>query len=203
MTDAARHFDVLGAFPDQSRARRAVDDLTRRGLTRANVKLVPPRSNDPVRVSEMEAEMQQEVSGGVVGPGVAMTTTQAKGAGLGVVGGAVVGLVAGLLLGAVWAFMLESAIPPMGRLAIVGISFMVAGAVIGFVGGGALAPRIDAAGHPGKMLDEKRLAGENDTLVAVHVADERQAEVARRVLESSGATRIDDIGGDGSPRSNG
>ena len=199
MTTAREH-DIVAAFPDEGRARKAVESLARRGVSKSHLKLVPPLTADPARVSEMEAEMQQEIGEGVGGPGVGfMTSSQAKGAFPGAIVGGFVGLVVGLIGGAMWGWLADSAISPMGRLAIVAVCFMIAGGTIGFIAGGALNPRMEGWRKPGGMLDERRLAGERDTLVAVHVTDDDEARVAEEVLQTAGATRIDAIDDEGSP----
>ncbi len=199
MTTAREH-EIVAAFPDERRARRAVESLTRRGVRKSHLRLVSPMSKDPTRVGEMQAEMQEEVAEGVGGPGVGfMTPSQAKGAFLGAILGGFIGLVLGLIGGAMWGWLVDAAISPTGRLAIVAISTMIAGGTIGFIAGGALMPRAEGRRKPGGMLDERRLAGERDTLVAVHVSDEDEAHVAEEVLKDAGATRIDAIDDEGAP----
>lgn len=196
----AREHDIVAAFPDERRARTALETLTRRGVRKSHLRLVPPTSDDPTRVAEMEAEMQEEVAEGVGGPGIGfMTPSQAKGAFPGALLGGFVGLVVGLIAGAAWGWLADSAISPMGRVAIVAVCFMVAGGTIGFIAGGALNPRAEGRRKPGGMLDERRLAGERDTLVAVHVSDDDEAEIAEEVLKAAGATRIDAIDDEGAP----
>jgi hypothetical protein len=196
----ARELDIVAAFPDERHARSAVDSLTRRGVRTSHLRLVTPTSKDPTRVGEMQAEMQEEVIEGVGGPGVGfMTPGQARGAISGAMAGGFFGLVVGMIGGAMWAWFGASAISPNGRLAIVAVSFMVAGGTIGLIAGGALRPRAEGRSKPGDMLDERRLAGERDTLVAVHVTDEEEAHVAEEVLKYAGATRIDALDDEGTP----
>lgn len=198
--DAARGYNVIGAFGDSQRARRAISDLSRRGIPEQRVRLLRKGQGDVTRVAEMQAEMAEEVTHGWAGPSVGfMTPSQAKGALFGTVTGAVIGLAIGLAVGAAWGLFTDSPISSLGRLAIGAACFLVGGATMGVIAGGALKPRIDGAEHPGRMLDERRLAGESDTLVAVHVDGDREAEVAQDVLTSAGAERVDAIVDDGSP----
>jgi hypothetical protein len=194
----AREHDIVAAFADESRARRAVDSLTRRGVNKSHLRLVPPTTNDPARVGEMQAEMREEAEG-LGGPAFFMTPDQAKGAIPGIVLGGLIGLVIGLVGGAMWGWLVDSAISPVGRLAIVAVSCMVAGSTIGFIAGGAVVPRVEGRAKPSRMLDERRLAGERDTLVAVHVTDEDEAHLAEEVLKDAGATRIDALDDEGTP----
>ncbi len=198
--DAARNYELVAAFPDGGRARRAVDDLADRGVKRNRVRLVAARGDDETRVGEMRAEMQEEVAEGFGGPSVGfLTPTQAKGAMSGTALGAIVGAVAGVVIGLMWGWLVESSISSVGRLIIAVACFVIAGATGGSIIGGALKPRRDAARHPGAMLDERRLAGETDTLVAVTVSDEEEASVVQRVLEGSGASRVDALDVEGEP----
>lgn len=196
----SREHDIVAAFPDEQRARTALESLTKRGVRKSHLKLVSPRSNDPARVAEMGAEMQEEVVEGVGGPGVGfMTPSQARGAFPGALLGGLVGLAVGLIAGAAWGWLTDSAISPIGRVAIVAVSFIVAGSTIGFIAGGALNPRAEGRRKPGGMLDERRLAGERDALVAVHVSGDDEAQLAEKVLRAAGATRIDAVDDDGAP----
>lgn len=196
----AREHDIVATFPDERRARTALETLSRRGVRKSRLRIVPPVSDDPTRVAEMEAEMQEEVAEGVGGPGIGfMTPSQAKGASRGAILGGLIGLAIGLIAGAIWGWLADSAISPMGRLAIVAVCFTVAGSTVGFTSGGALKPRAEGRRKPGRMLDERRLAGERDTLVAVHVSDDDEAEFAEQVLKAAGATRIDAIDDEGTP----
>lgn len=196
----ARGFAVVAAFHDHERAERAAKDLERRGLPKRRLHLVRPADHDPARVAEMRSEMQQEVDESVAGPGVGLfTPQQAKGAATGTFLGGVLGAAVGFAFGALWAFAFEASISAAGRMAIATLSFMFAGAVIGFVVGGAMKPRLDAAEHPGTQLDERRLAGERDTLLEVHVSSEDEAHMVEDVLEHAGAERVDAIGPEGRP----
>jgi hypothetical protein len=195
----AGNFDIVAAFRDPSSAERVAKDLERRGVSRRHLHLVRSKQPDRARVAEMRGEMQEEVDESVAGPGVVLSPEQAKGAGGGVLIGAIVGLAAGLAVGALWAFGFESAMSQSGRLFVAGLCFLAAGATIGFVLGGALKPRLDAAEHPGKMLDERELAGEADTLLEVHIENSDDAHMIEEVLERAGAERVDAVDREGTP----
>ena len=200
--EAARDYEVVAAFPDGRRAERAVDDLANRGLKRSSVRLVTPdeRTPDRVQVGEMRAEMQEEVTEGFAGPSIGFVTpSQAKGAVWGTLIGAVIGLVLGLAIGVMWGWFFESPISSFGRLAIAVICFVIGGATGGSIVGGALKPRRDAERRPGAMIDERRLAGERGTLVAVRVSDEEEASRVQHILEDSGAQRVDALDSEGAP----
>lgn len=198
--DAARDYELVAAFPDTQRAQRAVEDLTTRGLKQTRVRLVRPAADDRARIGEMRAEMQEEVAEGWAGPSIGFfTPSQAKGAAWGTIVGAVAGLVLGLAIGVMWGWLFESAISSVGRLAIAVVCFVIGGATGGVIVGGAMKPRREAGRRPAAMLDERRLAGEDATLVAVRVTDDEEARVVQHVLEDSGASRVDPIDVEGGP----
>jgi hypothetical protein len=197
---AQSNFDIIAAFPDPGRAERAARDLERRGLPKRHLRLVRPTQSDPARVAEMRSEMQDEVTEGVAGPGVGfLTADQAQGATGGAVAGTTVGLILGLLVGAFWAFALDSVISELGRIAISTVCFAIGGMIAGFVAGGALKPRLEGSRHPGRMLDERRLAGERGALLEVHVSSEDEAALVEQVLEDALAERVDAVDREGTP----
>ena len=196
----ANHYDIVAAFHDPGSAERVAKDLERRGVSRRHLHLVRPQEDaDPARVAEMRGEMQEEVDHTVAGPGVVLTSDQAKGATGGVLAGTIAGLVLGLAVGALWAYGMESAISEAGRMMIAAVCFAIGGMTVGFVAGGSLKPRMEGKHHPGRMLDERRLAGERDTLLEVHVSNEDEAHMVEEVLEDAGAERVDAIGREGTP----
>lgn len=193
-------YNVIAAFPDERRARSAVRLLTSEGLAESKVRLLLPTDGDPDQISELRAEMQDEIAEGWAAPSVGLATPQqAKGALWGTVAGTLLGTVIGAAVGAIWAFGFESTWSPVMRLLLVLIPFAVGGATAGIIAGGALKPRFEAQRGPHRSFDDKVLAGERDTLVAVHVDDARLAEEARRVLDGSGAERVDAVNADGTP----
>jgi hypothetical protein len=191
--------EIVAAFHNEQRARRAVENLTQKGVSRGHLRVVSSSERDRTRRDEMRAEMQEEVRDSVAGPGVMLSPEQSKGAFGGAIAFALFGAVIGFAVGALWAWGLESAISPIGRLAIAVATFTVGGATVGFVAGGALKPRLDAAEHPGAMLDERRLAGESDTLLEVHVDDGSEATMVEKVLKDAGADRVDALSDNGTP----
>jgi hypothetical protein len=86
------------------------------------------------------------------------------------------------------------------RVALAVIVFAIGGAAAGFVAGGALKPRVDAERiDPGSQLDEKHLAVERGTVVALHLRDRNTLDRAYRILADAGAERIDAVNADGTP----
>jgi hypothetical protein len=194
-------YNVVAAFPDTKRAKRAVERLQRSGVKMDNVRLLRPGMNrDRDRMSELRAEMQDEVAEGFGGPGIGfMTPSQAKGATKGIVLGTAIGVIVGAVIGVVWAFVGHSAIHPLLRFVIAFVPFAVAGATAGFIAGGAMEPRAEASFDPTRDMGDARLAAERDTIVAVHVNDPAAAERAQRVMEELGAERVDAVNADGTP----
>lgn len=196
----ARNFDIVAAFGDTGRAERVAKDLERRGLPKRHLHLVRPMLSDPARVAEMRSEMLEEVGEGVAGPGIGFVTSdQASGATGGALGGAIAGLVIGVAVGAVWAFAVDSAISELGRVLISALCFAIGGMFAGFVAGGALKPRLEATRHPGRMLDERSLAGERGAVLEVHVTNEDEAHLVEEILAHAGAERVDAVDREGTP----
>ena len=194
-------YNVIAAFPDAKRAQGAVRKLKAVGVDRSNVRVLRPGDgDDPDQISELRAEMKDEVAEGFAAPGVSfMTPQQAKGASRGVAIGVLAGVLVGLVAGLVWAFGADAPMSPLARFLIGAIPFVVAGTIAGAVAGGALQPRTEARHDSHRSFDDKRLAGEHDTVVAVHVGNKRVAERASRVLADSGAERVDAVNADGTP----
>jgi hypothetical protein len=186
--------NVVAAFDSGRQARSAVQDLAHHGVPGTHVRVVDPTDeSDPARVDELRAEMQEEAAHSVAGPAVGLfTPEQAKGASAGVLLGGGIGLAVGAVLGLIWASF-DGAMSAGGRFLIVAVTATMAGAVIGFVAGGAMKPRLDAKERPGEQLDERRMAGERSTIVEVRAADEHEAELAHSVLDRSGAVRVDEV----------
>jgi hypothetical protein len=193
-------FNVVAAFDDTRKAQRAVQKLEQSGVEKSNVYVLRPGvDRDPDRMSELRAEMQEEVAEGVAGPGIGfMTPDQARGATAGVAIGAVAGAFVGAVIGLVWAFAAQSDMSPVLRFFFAFVPFALAGGVAGLIAGGAFKPRAEAAQHAMPMDDQPPVA-ERDTIVAVHVNDPDTAERAQHVLEELGAERVDAINADGTP----
>jgi hypothetical protein len=198
---APQTHNVVASFEDRRVAQRAAEDLSRRGLPSSHVRIVRSGAlRDRARVGEFRDEMQDEVSGSFASPAVGlMTGEQAQGAVPGALLGTALGLLVGAGLGAGWAYLGDSPISEIGRFAIAAVCCMFAGATIGFVAGGAMKPRLEAAKQPGEMLDEKRLDAEATTIVAVERVGPEEAELAHAVLEGAGATRVSAVDADDEP----
>lgn len=193
-------YNVVAAFPDERRAEGAVRNLTSVGVNPSNVRLLHPGDGEhPDQVAEMKAEMQEEVAEGFTTPLAFVTPQQAKGAASGAMIGLIIGAALGALVGLAWAFGADAPLTTLGRFAIAIIPFAIGGSVAGAVAGGALKPRVTAQHMPHHEFDDAALAGERDTVVAVHVADRRQVEQACRILQDSGAERVDAVNAEGQP----
>jgi outer membrane lipoprotein SlyB len=111
--------------------------------------------------------------------------------------GTLIGGLLGLTAGLLWGFVGQGPLGATGRALIAFVPFLIAGAITGAIVGAAVKPR-EAVG-PVRELDDPVLAGERDTIVAVHVSDPDTAERAQHVLEELGAERVDAITADGTP----
>lgn len=193
-------FNVLASFEDEAQAERAVRRLEESGLRKDNVYVLHPGLNHNAdRMSEMRAEMRDEVTEGFGGPALGfMTPDQAKGAAGGTIVGTIVGGLIGVAIGVAWAFLGHTTIGPVARFLFAFIPFAVAGAIVGAIAGGAFKPRAEAERHS-IHFDDPALAAERDTIVAVHVNDVHAAERAQHVLEELGAERVDAVNADGTP----
>jgi hypothetical protein len=158
-------------------------------MAKSNIRLVTA-DDDPARVAELRAEMQEEARESVAGPGVVFTPAQKRGAERGTLAGAVIGVLIGLGIGAGWAFFVDSNLTEFARIAIATVAFGAGGATIGFVAGGAVEPRIEAEG---------RFSSADQTLVTVHVDDEGEGAQVIDLFERLGASRVDTVAPDGSP----
>lgn len=193
-------YNVVAAFPDRRLAQDAVRNLASAGVDQSNVRLLRPEDGeDPDQVSELKAEMQDEVTEGFTTPLAFVTPEQAKGAITGAIIGALAGALIGALVALAWALGGDGTVSVFWRMMIGIIPFTVGGSVAGAVAGGALRPRKTARQMPHHHFDDPSLAAERDTVVAVHVGDRRQVEQACRILENSGAERVDAVNADGSP----
>lgn len=200
-------YNVIAAFPDDSHADGAVRMLTDAGVRQAQVHVLHPgrdgSGRDRARDARaaMRGEMQDEVAEGFAGPGIGFATPdQAKGAFIGTGAGIVAGAAIGAAVGLIWIAIAHSAVPSTTRMVIAVVVFAIGGSVAGFIAGGALKPRIEAERvDPAAQLDEKRLAAERGTVVALHLADPRVVDRARRILQEAGAERIDAVNADGTP----
>jgi hypothetical protein len=193
-------FNVVAAFRRTGEARRAMDDLARRGVPLPAMELHQPHDGDnPTEIAEQRSEMQDELDASwpVTGIGM-MTETQAKGAGMGALlfagAGALVGLVAGL----VWSTF-DSSLGTAAQL-LIAVLISVAGfTTIGFIVGGGVAPRLGAAGDPERVMGDRRTGAERDALVGVHLRDRTLAEQAAAVLAGCGAEHVHFVDGTGTP----
>lgn len=204
-------YRVIAAFRQHERARRAVDRVVSAGVASGKVRLVEPPSpsergagpaadRDPDRVSELRAEMREEVAEGwSAAPVGYVTPEQAEGASKGVVTGLLIGTAVGIVVGFLWAIIGEAPFTPFVRALLGAIPFMAGGAVAGAVVGGASNTRFEGQRKPHRGLDDEKLAGERDTLVAVEVDDGATCRRVKEVLDDIGAERVDVVTPEGTP----
>jgi hypothetical protein len=192
-------FNVVAAFDREANARQALDFLVGTGIPRSAMRLRRPREgSDGDEIAEQRAEMQDELVESWPALGL-LTSAQAKGAFAGTAIFALGGVILGTLGGLVWAFGFQSALSPLARIVLVAFLTGVAGATVGFVAGGGLEPRREAAADPTRMMDDQRTAAERDVLLAVHVEEQVLADRAADGLRRLGAERVDLVDAAGTP----
>ncbi len=193
-------FNVVAAFQAPAQAHAAVDALQRHGVPASAIHLnerTTALGGDAV--AGLRAEMQEELVESWGSPVVYMTGPQARGAFWGTVLFTVPGFVLGAAAGAVWALVDGSALGWWGQILVVALLGAMCGGTIGFLVGGGLEPRHEAASDPERTLDDKRAVAERDVLLAIHTSDQDVAERAADVLRGMGAERVDLVDGHGVP----
>ncbi len=195
---------VIAAFRTAERAKGARQKLQRAGVRKSDVRVVAFRTEDErngeTRRAALRSEMKDEVTEGWAGPSIGfLTPAQAKGVFAGVLGGVVIGALVGTIGGLAWGLFADAPMSDAGRFLTVFIPCVIGFSAAGFIIGGAMKPRLEGKENPGKMLDEKKMAAERDTLVSVSVKDESTAVKARKVLEEAGAERVDAVDASGTP----
>jgi hypothetical protein len=178
-------FNVIAAFPHEHDSTVAVDVLVGEGVPRSAIEVHrPDQGPTGEEISELEAEMQDEL----VGSWGALSGPQAKRAfrAAVILGGA--GIVLGVVAGFGWAYLFSSGLSRMGRVVTMASVTGLAGATIGLVdgGGGLKARRVEE----GPDTDDEPMVGERDVLVAVHFGDPVVAEGAAARLRELGAERV-------------
>lgn len=182
--DFGTPFNVIAAFPRESDGAAAVEALAGWGVPRSALTVHQPNDGRTGElVSELEAEMQDEL---VSGWG-ALSDRQAKEAFGAALRLGVVGVVLGVLAGLGWSYLVASGLNHLDRVAIVATVTGLAGATIGFVdGGGGLNWRRGRE----QNTDDLPVTAERDVLVAVHAGDPHVAEQAATLLRQLGAERV-------------
>ncbi len=191
-------YNAVAAFTDEATAKAAVGALTARGVPADAVLLEPPGDAGD-EIAELRGEMQDELQDSWAAPGFFMTDEQARGAFIGTAVFTAAGFAVGLVAGLGWAYLIEADITRLGRVAIAVVLCTVAFATVGFIAGGSLKPRLDAAGDPERSLDDRRAAAERDVLVAVHSTNRATVERSADVLRDLGAERVDLFDAEGTP----
>ena len=201
MAGFTTRFNAIAAFPDAAQARAAAEALAAQGIPDDAIHVgIGDRVEDEEEAAEMRAEMQDEISTMWGGPAFLMTGRQAKGAFVGVLISAALGLVVGLAVGLAWAFLFDE--DGLSRLARVGVSIaisVVGFTTAGFIAGGGLQPRRDAARDSERPMDDQRTVAERDVLVGVHTEEREVVDRSAAVLRHAGAERVDLIDATGMP----
>lgn len=197
----ATPFNVVAAFPDATQARAAISTLTSEGIPDDAIHLgIRGRATEGEKMAEVRAEMQDELVNTWGGPAFFMTGPQAKGAFAGVVVSTVAGILVGLAAGLAWAFLIDDAtLSRLARVVIVTMVSAVAFATAGFIAGGSLKPRRDAADDPERPMDDRRMVAERDVVVGVHSEQRLTAERSAAILHRVGADRVDLVDAEGTP----
>jgi hypothetical protein len=199
--DLPTPFNVLAAFPRRSDAEAAATLLVEEGIPSTAVSLHdragPPGDADDV--ASLRAEMQEELVNSWAAPAFLMTGPQAKGAFWGTVIFTALGLVVGLVIGLVWIALARPVSGAAWRIVLTTLLGGLAGGTVGFLAGGGLKPRVDAAADPGAEMEDPRPAAERDVLLAVHSGRRDIVERAAHLLRAFGADRVDLVDAGGTP----
>lgn len=170
-------FNVVAGFRSRQQAESAARRLMSAGVPESSVEVgARPDAGGPVETAELRADMQDELNSNWA----AASGRQARGAIVGTAAFAFIGLVVGLIGGFLANVGLGLDMSVAGTMTIGAIVGLLGGATVGFVAGGGVAPRVEAAGDP--SLDDPQPVAERDVLLAVHVAEPETAERAARLL---------------------
>ena len=189
------HFDapynVVAAFEREGAAQTAVELLEDQGVPASSIHVHHPDAPlDEDALAELRAEMQDELVESWAAPSFYMTRQQARGAFWGTVIFAVPAFLLGAAIGAVWAAYDDSLLGWWGQVLMVALLAALCGGTIGFLTGGGLAPRFEAADDPARPFDDPRTIAERDVLVAVHAQEQTVAERAAELLRGVGAEKV-------------
>jgi hypothetical protein len=166
---------LVAVYDTEEDARAAVRALERAGIDTAGVRLSDPRD----RLAEMKADMRDEISHSIAGPGNVgpFTREMAEGSALGIFVGGAIGLVVALPFAAI-----DFGLAAWARVVLLAIVGAIVGATIGWIVGGGF-----AAKRPNEPL-----AGERGVTLAVDTS-----VPARQALMTTNARRIDIVEPDG------
>lgn len=175
---------VVGTFPDEASARRAVERLTSGGIAADRI-VVGARADQLVATQSEERETVGEM---VAGPSIVATKGQTKWFSVGtVVGGAI-----GTVLGVVLAFIPIGGFSFISRLIAAAAVGMTAGSTIGFLIGGGFGPQLSG--------ETQAPAAQRGVTVRVRSTDPLEIDRARVLLEAAEPERVDEVGPKGEPR---
>lgn len=159
---------IVAAFPDRSKADKAIDHLENKGYTEKDISIIT-RQSDVKKVD---------------------SATERADVGTSAVTGGTLGGVAGLLLGAAGIVIVGPIAAALGLAGVAGT--VVSGAVIGAVAGGLVAA-LTNLGVPAEQAKEyDRMVQEGGVILAVPVKDLDKDEI-RRILEGNGAEGTSEV----------
>jgi hypothetical protein len=188
-------FNVVAGFRSRQQAESAARRLTSAGVPESSVEVgARADAGGAVEMAELRADMQDELNSNWA----AATGRQTQGAVVGTSAFALIGLVVGLIGGFLANVGLGLDMSVAGTMTIGAIVGLVGGATVGFVAGGGVAPRAEAAGQP--EFDDPQPVAERDVLLAVHASEPETAERAARILrDEADAERVHLVDAQGTP----
>jgi uncharacterized protein (TIGR02271 family) len=162
---------IVGMFDNVAEAHRAVDELTRLGLSRSDISVIAPKRDATDTVETTDTGDR---------------THAAEGAGIGATTGAIAGGAAGIL-----ASLGLLAIPGIGWLLAAGpIVATLTGAGIGAAAGGIIGGLV-GLGIPEEDAEQYEEGIRRGSTVVTAKADESQADEAAAILERHGAVNME------------
>jgi hypothetical protein len=164
---------VVGIFSSPSAADRAATDLVNAGLPPGNIRQLTPGSP--------EREIHS-----------AIPTAETEQSGMGKAVGGVVGFVVGLTAAFGVPAVLQGAIGPWQQTSLIIAAVCGAvGAVIGVLAGGALEARLSTGLPKDEIYFYEEALRRGRSVVFVFASNNRQEEIARRILHRAGADSLD------------
>jgi hypothetical protein len=168
---------VVGVFRSRAEAERAAGEVHSAGIPLDRIDLLSP--------GETKVEVERVATADSEQPGI--------GTGLGAAVGGTIGIAGGIVLGDILATVL---LPGIGAVAAVGATAAAILGALGAVGGGAVGRAADNAassdGIPGdELFVYEDALRQGRSVLITRAADDSQAAMVRKILESSEAETID------------
>ena len=182
--------NVIAAFTDDAAASRAGERLDSEGIRWSRM---DDHGGGDTAVAR--AEMQDEASHAVAGPGIVATGPMTRGFSAGAAMGAVSGAIAGLGAGALWSATDAGPSTP-AKFLLAAVCLAVAGTVIGFVLGGSVKATQEQEEQQSRP---DTLRTQSGFLVAVSSDDQAQVEKAAELLAGLNPVRLDRVDHRGIP----